>query len=124
MLSRSPTEAFSSTSARASFSAGTLSPVRADSSDFKLEARQKPCVRGDEVARFQDDDVAGDELGGLDELFLAVAHDARVGGGHIFERFERLFRLALLHEPHDGVENDDEDDEGGLDELDAARLLP
>ena len=46
-----------------------------------------------------------------------------MGSGHIFERFERFFRLALLHEAHDGIQNDDKDDEGGLHELDGA-LLP
>ena len=84
---------------------------------------EKAGVGGDEVARFEDDDVARDELGRLHELLLAVTDDARVRRGHIFERFERLFRLALLHQPHDGVEDDDEDDERGLDKLDGI-LLP
>ena len=37
--------------------------------------------------------------------------------GHIFKCFQRLFRFALLHKPHDRIEDDDEDDECRLHEF-------
>ena len=92
---------------------------------FRLQvgALQEPCIGGDKVARFQKDDVAGHQLGRLNDLLLAVADDARVRGGHVLERLQRLFRLALLHEPHDRVEHDDKDDERRLDKLDGTFLM-
>ena len=46
MLVLSPMGAFSATASRASFSAGTLSPVSADSSDFKLTLSRRRASAG------------------------------------------------------------------------------
>ena len=69
-------------------------------------------VGGHGVARFQQDDVAGHDLGGVQRLGLAVAQNLAGGGGHGLQRFDGGFGLALLEDAEDGVEqHDDEDDD-------------
>ena len=63
------------------------------------------------------DDIAGHQFGGVDDLLLAVARDARMRRGQIFQCVQRLFRLALLQHAHNGVEHDDQQDEHRLKEL-------
>ena len=74
-------------------------------------------IGGNEIAGLQLDDIAGDQVGGVDDALLTVADDAGVGSGQVFQGIQRLFGLALLVHAHDGVEDDDEQDERGLEQL-------
>ena len=40
-----------------------------------------------------------------------------MGCGHVFQRVQRLFGLALLHHAHHGVQDDDQQDQHRLEEL-------
>ena len=74
-------------------------------------------VGGDEITGLQLDDVAGDEVGGVDHQLLTVADHAGVGSRHILQGVQSLLRLTLLVHAHDGVEDNDEQDEGRLKQL-------
>ena len=84
---------------------------------FQARAAQQPRVGGDEVARFQLQNVAGHQQRSVDDLLPAVAQHARMRGGHAFERVQRLFGLAFLQHPHHRVEHDDQQDQPRLEKL-------
>ena len=63
------------------------------------------------------DDVAGDQLGGVDHILLAVPDDSGMGSRQIFQRLQSLFRLALLHDAHNGIEYDNQQDQHRLKEF-------
>ena len=82
MLLRSPRGASSATWARAFFSHRREDRLAGECGLLSLQADalQQAGVGGDEVAGLQVDDVAGDQLGGVDDLLLPVPQDAGVGG--------------------------------------------
>ncbi len=78
---------------------------------------QKPGVGGDHIPRFQEDDIAGDQLCPFNELLPALPEHPGMGGGQPPEGVQGLFRLVLLEYSHQGVKHHDEEDEGRFKEL-------
>ena len=103
MLLRSPRGAFSSTWAAASFSEGTLSPVRGRLLAFQTGAFQKPGIGGDKVPGLQANDVARHQLGRVNHLLPSIPKHPGVRGGHVLQGVQGLFRLGLLHHAQHGV---------------------
>ena len=67
------------------------------------------------VPCLEDDDVAGNDLFGVDFNFLSVADDLGGRRRQGFEAFQRLFRLDVLHGAENGVHRDNgENDDGAL----------
>ena len=97
-----------------SFDTGRLSPVSAASAVCSAVDSNQPRVGGDGVAFFDEDDVAGHELGRRDALPLAVADDVRVRRRHLAQRRHRLLRARLLDVAHDRVEQHDGEDRDRL----------
>ena len=90
------------------FDAGTLSPVRPDSSICNELACDDPAVRRYVVAGGQQDDVADHHLLGGDLGLGSVAADPRRRLDHRLERVHRALRLALLAQADDRVEHRDQ----------------
>lgn len=76
--------------------------------------RQDPAVGGDPVADGDGDDIAGDQLVGLDARNVSVAHDLCLVGRVFLERGDGLFGAGLLRDADDGVEDEDGEDLAGL----------
>ena len=70
----------------------------------------QPRVGGNGVAFFDEDDVAGHDLGRRDALPLAVADDVGMCRRHLAQRRHRLLRARLLNVAHDRVEQHDGED--------------
>ena len=64
-------------------------------------------VRGDGIALFDDDDVAGNDIRSGDRDRGAITNDARVGRSHLAERSERGFSPLFLQVPHQRIQEDD-----------------
>ena len=62
----------------------------------------------------EDDDVAGDEFGGVHFLFIAVAEDGDAVLGLLLERAENAFGGETLDVIYDDVGDDDDADGAGL----------
>ena len=71
---------------------------------------EQPRVGRDEVATLQLKNVAGDNFRRGNGIELSVAADARARRGHLLQRGNRFFRVELLVETDDGIENDDGED--------------
>ena len=99
-------------SASVPFDAGTLSPVRADSSICSELACDDPAVRGHLVAGGEQHDVADDDLLGRDLRLGTVAAHARGRLHHRLERVHGALGLALLAQADDGVEHGEEEQHG------------
>ena len=84
---------------------------------LQADAVKKTGIRGNKVAGFQTDNIAGHQLSRLNDLFLAVTDDAGVGSGEIFQRIQCFFRFAFLIYTHDGVQDNDQHDQTGLKQL-------
>ena len=82
--------------------------------DLHGSALEHAAVGGDGVARLEQHDVAGDELGACHVNHLAVADDFGLRRGHLLQRLERLLGLGLLNHAEDGVQDDDGQDDGGI----------
>ncbi len=74
----------------------------------------EPRVRGDGVARLQDDDIARHEPVRLHLLDAAVAAHLYARSCHLLERRHRLLGPVLLRESEDRVEHDDDQDRDGV----------
>jgi len=74
-------------------------------------------VGRDAIPRFQEKDVAGDELPGGDLPDPPVPPHLHNGGGKAGERRHRLFGAVLLEEAEHRVQEDDGDDRDGVHEV-------
>jgi hypothetical protein len=61
-------------------------------------------VGGDDGAFFDLEDVAGDDLGGLDFLQLAITEDCGLEGERLLELLDDGAGLVFLEEADEGVE--------------------
>ena len=83
---------------------------------------QEAQVGRDDVALFEEQDVAGHDLASRHEPHLAVAHDTSLRAGHPLEGVHGLLGAVLLDEADDAVEDDDgQDDQGVLGLADEGR---
>ena len=108
MFDWSPGPSSSPASVTASFPAGVLSPVSADSSICKRARGDDAAVGRHLIAGGEQDDVADDELLGRD---LGLDPVAPHPGGRLHHRLERVHRalgLALLTQADDRVEHGQE----------------
>ena len=64
-------------------------------------------IGADLVPFLEDDDIAGDDVGGEDLLFLAVPDDPGIGGKHLLQGAGGLLRLELLEEGEEAVDQID-----------------
>ena len=71
---------------------------------FAARRLKRAGVRGNGVAVFDKDDVAGYELSRWDALPHAVANDGGVGGRHLPQRRQRLLRPRPLNVAHDCID--------------------
>ena len=78
--------------------------------DLQRRRHQQTPVGGHLVARLEADDVARHELLGRDLDELAVAPGAGGDDQHLAQRGDALGRLALLVQPHHGVEHREAED--------------
>jgi hypothetical protein len=78
--------------------------------DPQVDALHQAQVGRDVIAGFQHHQVARHQLAGRDRDLVAAADDFGLRRGQLFERGQRLLRLALLHHADDGVEDDDGQD--------------
>ena len=84
---------------------------------FQADRVEQPGIGGDKVPRFQLNDVAGHQLPCFDDLLRPAPDHTGIGRGETFQGLQRTLRLALLHDPHHGVEHHDEQDQGRLKKL-------
>ena len=70
----------------------------------------QPRVGGNRIPFFDEDDVAGHDLGRRNALPRAVADHVGVRRRHLAQRRDRCFRARLLDVAHDGVEQHDGED--------------
>jgi hypothetical protein len=71
---------------------------------------------------FEDDHVAGREVGHRDDCNLAFSHDLGVGGDELLQRLRGLLGAVLLDEAYGGVQhNDAHDGDGDVEVVLAAR---
>ena len=85
--------------------------------DLEVDGRDQAQIGGHIVARFQQDDVARNELPGRNRDLMAVADDLGVGRRHLLQGRERLLGLRLLDHADDGVQHHDAHDGDGIDIL-------
>ena len=69
------------------------------------------------VAGLEHEDVAHDDLGGVDHPHLAVAQHARARAREPAQRVERRLGAVLLEHADDDVRDDDEHDDDGVEDL-------
>ena len=99
----------------ASLPAGTLSPVRADSSICRALACDDAAVGGDLVAGRQQHHVAGDHFLRLDLRLGAVPAHPRGGLHHRLERVHGALGLALFAQADHGVDHrEDQEHDAGV----------
>ena len=80
--------------------------------DLEVYRVDQARVCGNKVPRFHQNDIPDHQFGRGNDVRLPVPDDLAGGRRHLLQRVERLFRLALLHDPKDRVQHhDDEDDE-------------
>ena len=77
-------------------------------------AGEQAAVGGDCVARFEQDDVAGDKLLAVDRDELTVAQNLRGGSGHLLQRLDGFLGLVLLIHAEHGVDDDDGEDDDNV----------
>ena len=77
-------------------------------------AGEQAAVGGDCVARFEQDDVAGDKLLAVDRDELTVAQHLRGGSGHLLQRLDGFLGLVLLIHAEHGVDDDDGEDDDNV----------
>lgn len=68
-------------------------------------------VSRDAVAALEEDDIAGDELGGGDAEAAAVAADGGLSEDHSIEGIDGFFGFGLLDKTDDGVDEYDAEDD-------------
>ena len=78
--------------------------------DLEVHRLHQPKVRRNEIARFEQHDVPGDEFAAGNDNLVPVADHGRVRRGHLLERRKRLLGLGFLDHADDGVQGDDEHD--------------
>ena len=83
--------------------------------DAQAVAFEEAEVGGDAVTGFEQDDVAGDELGGVEGLFVSVAADHGFRRKHGADGIEGFFGFAFLDDADEGVDEDDAEDDAGVD---------
>jgi hypothetical protein len=113
MFLRSPSGTSPSSTAAASFSTGTDSPVNG-LLDLEIDRLDQTQIGRYVIAGFQQHDIAADNLATGNRHHVTVAHHLGVRRGHFLERGERLFRLRFLHHTDHGVEHHDEQDGNGI----------
>ena len=79
---------------------------------FGFNFRQGQDVGGNLVARLHIDDVAGHDVISLDDKSFPAANDGGAQRKHVADGLHGLFRLALLDETDDGVDDNDRHDDG------------
>ena len=83
----------------------------------KLRALEQSQVRRYDVARFEQDDVAGHERFARQHGAFAVAQDGGVRRGHRAQRLERVLRLCLLHRADQRVRHHDTENQQRVGEV-------
>ena len=78
---------------------------------------EKSCVGRHEIARLKPYNISRDKLGGIHHSFLTVTDNPCVRCRHTFKSIKCLFRLALLHNTHYGVEDNYDKYESRLEKL-------
>ena len=73
--------------------------------DLHRIALQNPGIGGDEVAGLQQQDITGHHFWGGHLHLEAAPEQGGSGGAHGLERFQRLFRLEVLHSAQHGIED-------------------
>jgi hypothetical protein len=88
--------------------------------DLHRRSHEQATIRGDLVARLEDDDVSRYELFCGDLGKLPPAADMSSDHEHLLKRGDALGRLALLIQPEDRVEDGQpDDDEAGTELLES-----
>ncbi|CCX41854.1 unknown [Clostridium sp. CAG:1024] len=82
--------------------------------DLKRGGLDHAAVSRHGVARFEQYNVAQDELFVFDTAHKSVPQHAAGRSRHLLKRFDRLFRLALLVYAEDSVDNDDGKDDDNV----------
>ena len=85
--------------------------------DLQRRRGEKAHIGGDDVARFQLDDVAGDEFLAGEMFPLAVAQHLGKCLVHILQGFHGVLGFVLLHHADDRIQHDDEQDDARVDEF-------
>ena len=80
----------------------------------QIRRADDPPVRGHDVARLQEHDVADDEVTGRDLQDVSVAPHLDVWDGEFLQCGDRLFGPELLIEAKHGVEHDNREDRDGV----------
>ncbi len=71
---------------------------------FERHALNKPHIGGDDVARFEQNNIALYKRRRCYSFYFAVAPDFAKRRAHVFERRHCFFRFTLLHSADNGVE--------------------
>jgi hypothetical protein len=74
-------------------------------------------IRRHNVAGFEQQEIAYDDLGGGHHELMAIASDARPRSRHRSKREHGLLGSILLKETDEAVQNDDARDSDGIDDL-------
>ncbi len=82
--------------------------------DLEVDRFHQATIRRDPGAHFEQDDVAGNQVGGRDLANVAVAADAHGRHCQLLEGGHRPLRPVLLDEPQRGVQHDDGQDHDGV----------
>jgi hypothetical protein len=85
--------------------------------DLEIDGGGQAHIGGHVIARIQEDDVARNEFPRRSRDLMAVAYDLGVGGRHFLQGLDGLFRLRLLNNSDDGIQDDDAHDGDGIDIL-------
>lgn len=83
----------------------------------------QPAVCGNPGANRDIDNIAWNELLGLDAVNLPIAHNVGLVRRVLLERSNGLLSATLLRDSHDRVENQDSQDDGRVDESAPSPLL-
>lgn len=85
--------------------------------DPQAAGPQEAEVRGHTVAGFDQHDVARHELRHRHADALTIPQDMRLGGDEVAHRREGIFRLALLEEANDRIEQHDGEDRAAVNKV-------
>ena len=85
--------------------------------DTQVLALEQPQIGRHAIARGEEDDVTDDQVFGFDTLPSTVPQCGRLRREHLANGIERFFRLALLHEADDRVDQHDDNDDARVDPL-------
>ena len=72
--------------------------------DLQRHRLQQAAVGGHRVPRLQQHHIAGHQILAVNGLNMAAPHHPALGRGHFLQRLDRLFSLALLVYPQQGID--------------------